>query len=134
MTTPISLQPCTNKFLSLSDTIVVAIFPNLCLWRYSYCSNLGGVDPEKLYRNVRSLNYLLLLLPIAAVSFFGWHQKSKLFSLKLHVCVVEFTHESQNKHCFSRLLTRHFSLGLSPVISGAAIEIHLNFVKVTWPY
>ena len=23
---------------------------NLCLWRHSLCSNLGGTDPEKLYR------------------------------------------------------------------------------------
>ena len=32
-----------KKFLSLSDTTVVAIFPNLCLWRRSLCSNLGEV-------------------------------------------------------------------------------------------
>ena len=25
-------------------------FTNLCLWRRSLCSNLGGIDPEKLYR------------------------------------------------------------------------------------
>ena len=29
---------------------MVAIFPNLCLWRRSLCSNLGGIDPKKLYR------------------------------------------------------------------------------------
>ena len=29
---------------------MVAIFPKLCLWRRSLCSNLGGIDPEKLYR------------------------------------------------------------------------------------
>ena len=29
---------------------MVAIFPKLCLWRRSLCSNLGGVDPKKLYR------------------------------------------------------------------------------------
>ena len=39
-----------TKFLSLSDTTLVAICPNLCLWRRSLCSNLGGIDPEKLYR------------------------------------------------------------------------------------
>ena len=33
-----------------SFTTVVAVFPNLCLWRRSLCSNLGGIDPEKLYR------------------------------------------------------------------------------------
>ena len=29
---------------------MVAIFPNLCLWRRILCSNVGGIDPEKLYR------------------------------------------------------------------------------------
>ena len=28
----------------------MAIFPKLCLWRRSLCSNLGGIGPEKLYR------------------------------------------------------------------------------------
>ena len=28
----------------------MAIFPKLSLWRSSLCSNLGGIDPEKLYR------------------------------------------------------------------------------------
>ena len=29
---------------------MVSIFPNLCLWRRSLRSNVGGIDPEKLYR------------------------------------------------------------------------------------
>ena len=29
---------------------MVSIFPNPCLWRRSLCSNLGGIDLEKLYR------------------------------------------------------------------------------------
>ena len=41
-----------NKFSSLSDTTVVAIFPNLCLWRLSLFSNLRGINPEKLYRAI----------------------------------------------------------------------------------
>ena len=43
-------NPDHNKFSSLSNTTVVAIFPKLCLWRRSLYSNLGGIDPEKLYR------------------------------------------------------------------------------------
>ena len=43
-------NPDPNKFSSLSNTTVVAIFPKLCLWRRSLFSNLGGIDPEKLYR------------------------------------------------------------------------------------
>ena len=47
---PCYCNPDHNKFSSLSNTTVVAIFPNLCLWRRSFCSNLGDIDPEKLYR------------------------------------------------------------------------------------
>ena len=47
-------NPDHNKFSSLSSTTVVAIFPILCLWRRSLCSNLGGIDPEKLYRTTLS--------------------------------------------------------------------------------
>ena len=43
-------NPDHNKFSSLSNTTVVAIFLNVCLWRRSLCSNLGSIDPEKLYR------------------------------------------------------------------------------------
>ena len=43
-------NPDHDKFSSLSNTTVVAIFPKLCLWRRSLCSNLGGIHPEKLYR------------------------------------------------------------------------------------
>ena len=43
-------NPDHNKFSSSSNTTVVAIFPKLCLWRRSLCSNLGRIDPEKLYR------------------------------------------------------------------------------------
>ena len=35
-----------DKLSSLSNTTVVAIFLNLCLWRRSLCSNLGRIDPE----------------------------------------------------------------------------------------
>ena len=47
------LQCCCNskhkKFSSLSNTTVVAVFTNLCLGWRSLCSNLRGIDPEKLY-------------------------------------------------------------------------------------
>ena len=47
---PCHCNPDHNNFPSLSNTIVVAIFPNLCLWRRSLCSNLGGIDHKILYR------------------------------------------------------------------------------------
>ena len=47
---PCYCNPDHNKFSSLSNTTVVAIFPKLCLWRRSLCSNLGGIGPEKLYQ------------------------------------------------------------------------------------
>ena len=34
---------------------MVVIFPNPCLWRRNLCSNLGGIDPEKLYRATLNL-------------------------------------------------------------------------------
>ena len=49
-------NPDHNKFSSLSNTTVVAIFPKLCLWRRRLCSNLGGIGLEKLYRATLSKN------------------------------------------------------------------------------
>ena len=43
-------NPDHNKFSSLFIATVVAIFPNLCSWWRSLCSNLGFIDPEKLCR------------------------------------------------------------------------------------
>ena len=43
-------NPDHNKFSSLSNTTAVAIFPKLCLWQLSLCSNLGCIGLEKLYR------------------------------------------------------------------------------------
>ena len=43
-------NPDNNKFSSLSNTTVVAIFPKLYLWWRSLCSHLGGIGLEKLYR------------------------------------------------------------------------------------
>ena len=43
-------NPDHKRFSSLSNTTVGAIFPKLCLWRRSLCSNLGGIGLEKLYR------------------------------------------------------------------------------------
>ena len=39
MTNPMSLLPDHDKFSSLSNKTVVAIFPNVCLWRRSYAQN-----------------------------------------------------------------------------------------------
>ena len=47
-----------NKFSSLSNTTVVTIFPTLCLWQRSLCSNLGGIGPEKLYRATLQGHYI----------------------------------------------------------------------------
>ena len=57
MTTPMSLQPDHKRFSSLSNTTVGAIFPKLCLWRRSLCSNLGGIGLEKLYRATLSATF-----------------------------------------------------------------------------
>ena len=52
-------NPDHNKFSSLSNTTVVAIFLKLCLWRRSLCSNLGGIGLEKLYRATLTLSDLV---------------------------------------------------------------------------
>ena len=49
-------NPDHNKFSSLSNTTVVAIFPKPCFWWRSLCSNLGGIDTEKLYRTTLTFN------------------------------------------------------------------------------
>ena len=55
---------CHNNFSPLSDTTVVAVFPNLCLWRRSLCSNLGDIDPEKLYRVTLMTGFFGLLVAL----------------------------------------------------------------------
>ena len=47
---------------------MVAIFPNVCLWRRSLCLNLAGIDPEKLYRATFICQYGLFCC-MALVSF-----------------------------------------------------------------
>ena len=52
-----------KKVWFLSNTTVVTIFPNLCLWRRSLCSTLGGIDPEELassHLNTEELNFYIL--------------------------------------------------------------------------
>ena len=64
-----------NKFSSLSNTTVLAIFPKLCLLRRSLCSNVGGIDPKKLYR--ATLN------PIILYSKKGKYCKSRMLKPRL---------------------------------------------------
>ena len=54
---------------------MVSIFPNLCLWRRSLRSNLGGIDLEKLYRatlkeGVRLIQVSLYVQVSRPVAFF----------------------------------------------------------------
>ena len=51
------MQPWSQQISSLSNTTVVAIFTNVCLWRRSLCSNLAGIDREKLYRAIFICQY-----------------------------------------------------------------------------
>ena len=53
-------NPDHNKFSSSSNTTAVAIFPKLCFWRRSLSSNLGGIDPETLYRATLSIFFRIL--------------------------------------------------------------------------
>ena len=62
-----SCNPDHNKFSSLSNTTVVAIFPKLCLWQRRLCSDLGGIGPEKLYR--ATLNQQIKTMDVDLVVF-----------------------------------------------------------------
>ena len=69
MTTPMSLKPY-DKFSSISNKTMVAIFPNVCLWRRSYSQNwevltLKNIASSHLHMPVRST----LLHRMALVSF-----------------------------------------------------------------
>ena len=55
-------NPDQNKFSSLSNTTVVAIFPKRCFWRRRLCSNLAGIDNEKLNRATLSIRCPFRLL------------------------------------------------------------------------
>ena len=77
-------NPDHNKFSSLSNTTVVAIFPKLCLWRRSLCSNLGGTGLEKLYRATLSRTHVKVFFSLWFIDFvlrsrrviFSWAFKS----------------------------------------------------------
>ena len=69
MTTPMSLKPY-DKFSSISNKTMVAIFPNVCLWRRSYSQNwevltLKNIASSHLHMPVRPT----LLHRMALVSF-----------------------------------------------------------------
>ena len=76
-------NPDHNKSSSLSITTVVAIFPKLCLWRRSLCSNLGGIGLEKLYRATLKLClalnsifvFSLLYCFLYFIYFFCWGRR-----------------------------------------------------------
>ena len=56
-------NPDHKKFSFLSNTTVVTIFPNLCIWRRSLCSTLGSIDPEELassHLNTEELKFYIL--------------------------------------------------------------------------
>ena len=76
-------NPDHNKFSSLSNTTVVAIFPNVCLWRRSLCSNLGGIDSEKLYRATLIVKFWRISLKVYSKrrSWDNWRQRTYLASL-----------------------------------------------------
>ena len=48
MTTPMSLKPY-DKFSSISNKTMVAIFPNVCLWRRSYAQNWDVLTLKNCY-------------------------------------------------------------------------------------
>ena len=60
-------NPDNNKFSSLSNTTVVAIFPHLC-FVYGYVVYAQGIDPEKLYRATLTFCCFILFIKASAES------------------------------------------------------------------
>ena len=94
-----------NKFSSLSDTTVVAIFPNLCLWRRSLCSNLGGIDPEKLHRATLTLNLRCWLIVIKRSEM---HFITQCYEVR--ICLFRYVSSSVYKALFNRLNSDKFDI------------------------
>ena len=67
MTTPMSLQPWSWQIFRLNTNVEV-IFPNVCLWRRSLCSNLV-LTLKKMYRATFICQYGLCCCNMALVSF-----------------------------------------------------------------
>ena len=75
------------------NTPVVVIFPNLCLWPSSLCSNLGYIYPQKPHRTTlrdwvptaelfgerSELDLALILVSLVAVFLFSFGKRSLLF-------------------------------------------------------
>ena len=75
------------------NTPVVVIFPNLCLWPSSLCSNLGYIYPQKPHRTTlrdwvptaelfgerSELDLALILVSLVAVFLFSFGKQSLLF-------------------------------------------------------
>ena len=76
-------NPDHNKFSSSSNTTVVAIFPKLCLWRRSLCSNLGGIDHEKLHRATLTESDKHTLTQNRAMNSLYYFNKRSLFWMSL---------------------------------------------------
>ena len=62
------MQPLLKKILDPPLQLRWQFFPNACLWRRSLCSNLAGLDSEKLYRATFICQYGLFCC-MALVSF-----------------------------------------------------------------
>ena len=78
-------------FSSLINTIVLAIFPNLCLWRRSSCSNLGDIDREKLYRaTLRNLSFHAFSLKRLQISL-GLFSKNRLEVYNIRLITVNIS-------------------------------------------
>ena len=62
---------------------MVLIFPNLCLWRRSLRSNLGGIDPEKLYRATLNQEKCIKYLGVFIDSSLSWKCQIQYILIKI---------------------------------------------------
>ena len=102
LTKPMSLQPW---FSSLINTIVLTIFPNLCLWRRSLCSDLGDIDPEKtVSSHLTNLSFDAFSLKWLQISL-GSFSKNRL---EVYIRLITVNISSSNFWCSAVISFIHF--------------------------
>ena len=77
----------------------MVIFPNLCYWRRSLCSNLVGIDPEKPYRATLNYGFQISLLQgtvcAAHFSLLNWSEKKYFDFFKIKLKYRSFFYKTQ---------------------------------------
>ena len=82
---------------------MVAIFPKLCFWRRSLYSNLGDIDPEKLYRATLSS----LKLSKSSADSHVAEIRAEMASAEIKARQIEMEEERREKKFAKQLEIKH---------------------------